>query len=245
MHRRVRAYVGWWVVGAGVVLGSVLVAADKAAPADDGAAGPASTRPASRPATQPAGKAKRLFDGKTFKGWEGNRKWFRIEDGAIVGGSLKRRIPRNEFLCTTREYADFELRVKVRLVDGKGNAGIQIRSQRIPNHHEMIGYQADVSKRLWGSLYDESRRRKVLAGPDRKTLAKALKPGEWNQYVIRCEGRRIRLWLNGQQTVDYTEKDAKIPQKGLIGLQIHGGAPSEVGYKDIEIVALGGDKAKE
>ena len=27
-----------------------------------------------------------------------------------------------------------------RIFDGKGNAGIQIRSQRIPNHHDMIGY---------------------------------------------------------------------------------------------------------
>jgi len=45
----------------------------------------------------PAGKGKRIFDGKTFAGWEGNREWFRIEDGAIVGGSLKKRIPRNEF----------------------------------------------------------------------------------------------------------------------------------------------------
>jgi len=44
----------------------------------------------------PAGKGKRIFDGKTFAGWEGNREWFRIEDGAIVGGSLKKRIPWNE-----------------------------------------------------------------------------------------------------------------------------------------------------
>jgi hypothetical protein len=49
-----------------------------------------------------------LFDGKTFDGWEGNMDWFRIEDGAIVGGSLERRIPRNEFLCTTTEYSDTE-----------------------------------------------------------------------------------------------------------------------------------------
>jgi len=182
-----------------------------------------------------AGERTRIFDGKTFAGWEGSREWFRIEDGAIVGGSLTKRIPHNEFLCTTKEYADFELRLKLKLVDNKGNAGIQIRSQRIPDHHEMIGYQADVSRAYWGALYDESRRKKMLAKPDRATLAKAVLPGRWNEYVIRCEGKRIQLWINGVQTVDYTEPDPKIPQTGIIGLQVHGGPASEIWYKDIEI----------
>ena len=219
-----------WPIVAVVFLGVLAAAAREA----DGP----KAAPATKPATQPA--AKRIFDGKTFEGWEGNLKWFRIEDGAIVGGSLKGRIPHNEFLCAKKEYADFELRLKVRLVKNVGNAGIQIRSRRIPKHHEMIGYQADVGKGWWGCLYDESRRRRVLARADRKKLAKVFKPDGWNDYVIRCEGRRIQLWINGYQTVDYTEKDAKIPQTGLIGLQIHGGGPSEVGYKDIEIMELGG-----
>ncbi len=34
-----------------------------------------------------------LFDGKTFAGWEGNLKSFRIEDGAIVGGAPQRANP--------------------------------------------------------------------------------------------------------------------------------------------------------
>jgi HEAT repeat protein len=186
----------------------------------------------------PPMKGTRIHDGKTFAGWEGNREWFRIEDGAIVGGSLKKRIPRNEFLCTTKEYADFQLRLRVKLVNNIGNAGIQVRSRRIPNHHEMIGYQADIGKVYWGAIYDESRRRKVLAKPDAATLRKALKKGEWNEYVIRCEGKRIQLWLNGVQTADYTEPDPKIPQTGIIGLQIHSGRPSEIWYKDIEIVEL-------
>jgi len=58
---------------------------------------------------------------------------------------------------------------------------------------------------------------------------------EWNDYVIRCEGRRIQLWLNGRQPVDYTEPDKTIPQTGVIGLQIHGGPPAEAWYKDITI----------
>ena len=195
-------------------------------------------RPAKVSVPPPAMQGKRIFDGKTFEGWEGNLKWFRIKDGAIVGGTLKEKVPQNEFLCARREYANFQLRLKLKLVDNKGNAGIQIRSKRIPNHHEMIGYQADVSSAYWGALYDESRRRKMLAKPDRTTLEKAVIVNDWNEYVIRCEGPRIQLWLNGIQTVDYTELDPKIPQTGIIGLQIHGGPPSEIWYRDVEIEEL-------
>lgn len=184
--------------------------------------------------------AKRLFDGKTFKGWEGNLSLFRIEDGAIVGGTLKENIARNEFLCTTEEYGDFELRVKFKLLGdpARANAGIQFRSERIPNHHEVIGYQADMGQNYWGALYDESRRRKVLAGPNLDELNKVLKRGDWNDYVIRAEGKRVRLSINGFQTVDYTEADDSIEQRGRICLQIHGGQPSEAWYKDISITLL-------
>ncbi|MCU0914902.1 MAG: DUF1080 domain-containing protein, partial [Planctomycetes bacterium] len=178
-----------------------------------------------------------LFDGKTFDGWEGNLDYFRIEDGAIVGGSLGKPIPRNEFLATKKEYGDFELRLKVKLLGDpvRANAGIQIRSRRIPNHNEMIGYQADMGQQYWGCLYDESRRKKVLAQAEAENLRRALKAGDWNEYVIRCEGRRIQLWLNGHPTVDYTEPDSAIEQTGLIAVQIHAGPPSEAWYKDITI----------
>jgi hypothetical protein len=184
--------------------------------------------------------AKRLFDGKTFKGWEGNLSLFRIEDGAIVGGTLKEKIARNEFLCTTEEYGDFELRVKFKLLGdpARANAGIQFRSQRIPNHHEVIGYQADMGQNYWGALYDESRRRKILAGPNLDELNKVLKREDWNDYVIRAEGKRVRLSINGFQTVDYTEADDSLEQRGRICLQIHGGPPSEAWYKDISITTL-------
>lgn len=184
------------------------------------------------------GEFVKLFDGKSFQGWEGNLEMFRIEDGAIVGGTLEKKIPHNEFLCTKKEYDDFELRLKFKLQGEKVNAGIQIRSRRIPNHHEVIGYQADLGQNYWGALYDESRRRKVLARPKAEELAKVLKKNDWNEYVIRCEGKRIQLWINGYQTVDYTEPDDSIEQKGVIGLQIHGGPPSEACYKDIVLKEL-------
>lgn len=185
-----------------------------------------------------------LFDGKTLNGWEGNLKVFRVQDGAIVAGTFKERIANNEFLCTKKQYADFELRLEAKLV-GKGeNAGIQFRSQRIPNHHEVIGYQFDVGsangRPIWGSLYDESRRRKFLAEGDQEPLQKALKPDDWNQVVIRCEGPRVQMWVNGYQTVDYRETDKDVAAKGIIGLQIHGGEPAEASYRKIRIKEIGG-----
>jgi Domain of Unknown Function (DUF1080) len=184
--------------------------------------------------------AKRLFDGKSFKGWEGNLSLFRIEDGAITGGSLKESLEHNEFLCTTEEYADFELRLKVKLLGdpAKANGGIQFRSKRIPNNHEVIGYQADMEQQYWGAVYDESRRRKILAGPNLDELNKVLKREDWNDYVIRAEGKRVRLSINGFQTADYTETDDAVEQRGHICLQIHGGPPSEARYKDISIETL-------
>lgn len=182
-----------------------------------------------------------LFDGKTFDGWEGNLDIFRIEDGAIIGGSLKEPIPHNEFLCTKKKYGDFELRLKAQLVGEGNNAGIQFRSERMPNHHEVIGYQCDMgaqpTQNIWGALYDESRRRKFLAVGDQAGTKKAYKKDGWNNLVIRCEGNHIRIWLNDFKTVDYREKE-EVATTGIIGLQIHGGKPAEAAYKDIRIKVL-------
>ncbi len=182
---------------------------------------------------------KPLFDGKSLEGWEGNEKMFRVEEGAIVAGTLKEPIPRNEFLCTEKKYENFELRLQVKLVGEGANAGIQFRTKRIANPpHEVSGYQADMGEGWWGALYDESRRNKILAGPKKEDIEKILKTEDWNDYVIRAEGPHIQLWINGVQTVDYTEKDADIDSTGIIAVQIHGGPASEASYRKIRIQEL-------
>jgi hypothetical protein len=183
-----------------------------------------------------------LFDGKSLTGWEGNEKIFRADGGAIIAGFQTERIAHNEFLASKEEYGDFELRLEARLT-GKGqNAGVQFRSQRVPDHFEMIGYQCDMGtirdQSIWGALYDESRRRKFLVEPPQDKLAAAVKPGDWNDLVIRCEGPRIQIWVNEIQTVDYTESDAAIPRTGRLGLQIHGGEPAEASYRNIRLKKL-------
>lgn len=179
-----------------------------------------------------------IFNGKSLEGWEGNLEIFRVQDGAIVGGSLAGKVVRNEFLCTTRAYGDFELRLQFRLLGEGANAGVQFRTKRIPNHHEVSGYQADMGDGWWGALYDESRRNKVLQGPDQARMKTVVRRGDWNEYRVRAEGKHIQLWLNGVQTVDYTETDPAIDVTGVICPQIHAGPPSEAWYKDITIVDL-------
>jgi hypothetical protein len=184
----------------------------------------------------------RIFDGRTAAGWDGDMEnTWRIQDGAFVGGSLETNVPRNEFVATTTQYTNFVLRLEFKLLGNEGfvNAGVQVRSQRIPNHNEMIGYQVDIGDpNWWGSIYDESRRNKVLAQSNMEAVNRVLRRGDWNQYEIRCEGKRIRAYINGVMTVDYTEPDDSIPQFGKIGMQVHGGGKAEVHYREIFVREL-------
>jgi hypothetical protein len=193
----------------------------------------------------PEARAVALFDGESFAGWEGNQELFRVEDGAVVAGTLDEEIAQNEFLCTTDEYGDFELRLQARTSREDANGGIQFRSRRTPDSPEVVGYQADIGllggdppQNIWGALYDEARRRELLAVPDQEGLAEVFRPGDWNDYVIRAEGPRIQIWINGYQTVDYTETDPEIELTGIIGLQVHRGPPAEIGYRNLEIELL-------
>ena len=188
-----------------------------------------------------AAEPKSLFDGKTFEGWEGDTAaTWRIENDELVAGKLSQKQPRNEFLSTKASYGNFELELDFKLagVPGSGfiNGGVQFRSERHPDGHEMIGFQADFGDpKYWGALYDESRRKKMLVEPDMTKVEPVLKRDDWNHYKIRCEGPHIQLWVNGVQTVDYTEADASIALTGKIGVQIHGNGNTQVWFKDLVV----------
>jgi hypothetical protein len=179
-----------------------------------------------------------LYDGKSFDGWHGNEAIFRIENGEIVAGSLTEKVERNEFLRANKEYDDFELKLEFKLLGDKTNAGVQIRTAEIPDHHEVSGYQADLGTGYWGCLYDESRRKKILAGPPAEQRDLPVRMDDWNTYRIRCEGPRIQLWINGVQTVDFTEEDSSIPLKGIIALQIHGNLVNQAHYRNVRLREL-------
>ena len=181
-----------------------------------------------------------LFDGKSLAGWEGDLLWWRVQDGEIRGGSFDRTVTKNQFLATEKQYQNFDLRLKLRLTGtGFVNSGIQIRSLRVPNNTEMSGYQIDYGPGWYGKIYDESRRNKVIADSvDPKAVLAAVKEGEWNEYRILAEGRRIRSWINGVPALDYTEADLNIATDGKVGIQIHSGGKAVVQVKDIVIDEL-------
>ena len=181
-----------------------------------------------------------LFDGKSLAGWEGNTNTWRVEAGALVAGTLERKQPHNDFLATTNDFGAFDLKLqyKVEGTNGFVNGGVQFWSQRVPGSFEVSGYQADLGANKDGNLYDESRRKRNLVTTDEATRQQALKPGAWNAYRIRAEGAHIQLWLNGVQTVDYTEADASLPRHGKFALQIHGGAYTKVHYRNLVIEEL-------
>lgn len=187
-------------------------------------------------------KAVALFNGKDFTGWEGDTvTLWKVKDGVLIGGSLTETVPENNFLCTRKSYGDFILKTKFRLLGKEGfiNGGVQFRSQRLSDPpNEMRGYQADLGDGYWASIYDESRRNKTLTPMDTVLLKKLVKRNEWNDYEVRAEGRRIRVFLNGKLTADYTEPDTSIPQSGIIGLQIHGGGKAEIQFKEMRIQEL-------
>jgi hypothetical protein len=198
----------------------------------------------SSPGEVRAGDAIAIFDGKTLHGWEGDTNNWRVEDGSIVAGWIERKQPHNEFLATTREFGNFELRLQYKLEGTNGfvNGGVQFWSRRVPDNFEVSGYQADLGAETDGNLYDESRRNRNLVAAKKETREKALRSGDWNDYRIRAEGAYIQLWLNGVKTVDYTESDKTIPQRGIIALQIHGGAYTKVQYRNLVITELPADK---
>jgi hypothetical protein len=184
-----------------------------------------------------------IFDGRTLTGWEGDLKWWRVQDGCLTGGSTTEKVPRNFFLATTKSYQNFDLRLKLKLTGvpntGMINSGVQIRSLRIPNNTEMAGYQVDAGDGWWGKLYDESRRRKVIAEPvDAAAVNAAVKKGDWNEYRILAEGPRLRSWINGVPALDYTEAEPNIARDGSIAVQIHSGGIAQVQVKDVTVEEL-------
>ena len=178
-------------------------------------------------------------------GWTLNDDWMKIEDGILIAGSYGKnegkKVPKTMYAVHDKTYYNFELRADIKVVGPeKSNAGFQIRSSYDEEKATMAGYQADVGEKYWGRLYDQSRGRGLLGQYEEGIdLAKDINWNEWNSYVVRCEGPRIRIWINGKLFTDYTEKTEKfIGVKGRLGLQLHWGPPSVRYHRNIRIKEL-------
>ena len=116
----------------------------------------------------------------------------------------------------------------MKLVPNKANSGVQFRSQPFKGH-EMKGYQADAGAGWWGKLYEESARGMLVKSDNEKIV----KVDDWNTYEIVAVGHRVMTAINGHKTVDFD--DPKGDTRGIFGLQVHSGGPTEVRWKDLKL----------
>lgn len=187
------------------------------------------------PSRQP-GVWRSLFDGRSLDGWvQDTPHVWSVRDGMLIGKHTGQKW--NDFLRTRDSFEDFELSLEFRLVNGAGNSGIQFRSVPAAREHELTGYQADIGENYWGSLYDESRRNRILAPAPKPAIDKLDKNG-WHTYAIRAHGRHITLNIDGMRTVDYTEEEPGILSRGILALQVHAGPGIEVWFRNLRIREL-------
>jgi len=179
-----------------------------------------------------------LFNGKDLSGWTQRNGWatYRIEGDSILGTTAKDSP--NSFLCTEKDYSDFELRFEVQ-VDPALNSGCQIRSKSLPekDNGRVHGPQVEIMRGPGesGYIYGESTGRNWIS-PSQPTHANH-KNNEWNQYNIRAVGNNIQTWINGKLIEDITDPQSHM--SGFIGLQVHGigkdQGPFQVKWRKIEI----------
>jgi hypothetical protein len=179
-----------------------------------------------------AGEKNALFNGKNLDGFEGLiDQFWSVKDGAIVGQSPKEGLKFNTFLCSKQKFKDFEMSFQVKMTKS-GNSGIQIRSKIINQEKFAVGGpQADMGAQYWGSLYGEQFGGMMKAA-DAKLVKETVKADDFNDYAIRCVGKKVTIKLNGKTTVD--EEFAKMPEDGIIAFQLHAGGQMEVIFRNIQ-----------
>lgn len=196
-----------------------------------------------------------IFDG-TMKGWDGDPDFWRVEGGSLVGETSKDKpMKANTFLIWRGgEPADFELKMDFKM--NSTNSGVQYRSSPLPEVGKWVlkGYQADFDfeNRYTGQLYEErgrgflamrgqvgtieeGKRARVIANlKSSDDLRGAVNINGWNTLHVIARGNVMLHILNGQLTAAFVDDDTKNrAMKGLIGMQLHVGAPMRVEYRNI------------
>ena len=207
---------------------------------------------------------KSIFDGKTLKGWNGDPKFWSVQDGAITGKTTRENPTKgNTFIIWEGgKTGDFDLRLDYKIVGG--NSGIQYRSFKAdgPDEWRIGGYQADFEagdtysgicygERFRGILSLRGKKTTLTIGDDGKLkkaveefakdadIAKAIKKEEWNGYRIVARGFNISHYINGVKTTQLIDRDKKSRRAdGLLALQLHAGPPMTVQFKNIRIKNL-------
>ena len=203
---------------------------------------------------------KSIFDGKSLNGWQGDTKFWSVQDGAIVAETTPdKQVNSNIFLVWSQgEVDDFVLKFRFRISGtARANSGVQFRSSQASDGH-LAGYQADIDRsgKYIGIIYDE-RGRGILANrgervemdqAGKKTkqqsgnaddLLTKIRMDDWNDYTIRASGNELTTEINGHVMAQFIDNDqANFDRKGLLGLQLHAGPPMKIAFKDIRLKRL-------
>ena len=200
-----------------------------------------------------------ILTGQTFDNWEGNRDYWRMEDGVLIGEVTEgNELKENTFLIWNEKVKDFELKVEYR-ISPEGNSGINYRSGYVDGvQYALKGYQADFDgANNWsGQLYEE-RKRTFLAlrgqithvGKDdvpkeigslgeKSELASVVNKNGWNEYHLIARGNTLIHLLNGQVMSVVIDDGAQRAMEGRLGVQIHTGPPMKVEYRNMRFKRL-------
>lgn len=195
-----------------------------------------------------------LFNGTDLEGWtqKNGTATYEVEEGGIICGTTKKGSP-NSFLCTDKEYGDFELTFEVK-VDDRLNSGVQIRSRTkelnakqkaTQKFGRVFGPQVEIEASgsngaEAGYVYGEATGRGWLTPAERLKPRNVFRDGEWNTYRIVAQGPRIQTWINGEEIEDLTDEAIfQSHPAGFIGLQVHGigqnQGPFQVRWRNLKI----------
>ena len=193
-----------------------------------------------------AGKGfKSIFDGKTLKGWNGDPKFWSVQDGAITGKTTKENPTKgNTFIIWEGKTGNFDLRLDYKIIGG--NSGIQYRSFKADGPDEWR-----IGERFRGILSLRGKKTILTVGDDGKLkkevedfakdadIAKAIKKEDWNSYRIVARNFNLTHYINGVKTTQVIDRDRKTRRaEGLLALQLHAGPPMNVQFKNIRIKEL-------
>jgi hypothetical protein len=179
-----------------------------------------------------------LFDGKTLEGWVTTGNWL-VEDGGVValhprpGESGWQRY--DAYLTTARKYKDFVLDLEFKI--GKdGNSGVFLRvGDRMSQVN--TGFEVQILD-THGLANPGNHDCGGVIGAAAPTKNMAKPAGEWNRYVITCQGSRLKVVLNGEQIHDLELDKSAIkdrPLEGYLGFQDEA---KPVWYRNVRIKEL-------
>ncbi len=173
-----------------------------------------------------------LFNGKDLTGWKkiGQEKWV-VEDGVIYGEGVTDAYG---YLATEKNYKDFHFSLRFKC-EADGNSGVYIHTKFEGDTPRVTdGRQVEIDRTLnhhTGGVYGDGRGWVAWPSPEFETV---IRPYDWNDMLIKVEGKHYVVVLNGVEILNFTYPDPK-SQEGVIALQLHSGGQGRMRFKDIYV----------